>query len=89
MCGKYSKSIEAHHIVGRTNRVLRWDLRNGISLCAGCHKLNRYSAHEDPLGFAKWYKQRYPDDYEYLMSRKNETWDKDYDRVIEYLEGVR
>lgn len=33
----YEKGLHAHHIFGR-NRSVRWDLRNGIALCASCHK---------------------------------------------------
>jgi hypothetical protein len=35
VCG--STSIQAHHVVRRSKRVLRWDFRNGIALCPECH----------------------------------------------------
>jgi len=85
VCGKYGKSNQAHHIVGRSNHAIRWDMRNGVTLCVGCHM----RAHNDPLGFTKWLMDYREDDYEYLLKKKNETWDKRYDKVIEYLEGVR
>jgi predicted restriction endonuclease len=38
MCGKTEK-LQAHHYVKTKARSLkyRWDLRNGITLCYGCH----------------------------------------------------
>lgn len=36
LCGK--DDAQAHHVVGRRRRVLRWDVQNGILLCTGCHE---------------------------------------------------
>ena len=35
-CG--APQVEAHHIVRRAKKVLRWDLKNGLALCAECHR---------------------------------------------------
>ena len=70
-CSKTSY-LQSHHVIGRINYILRWDLRNGICLCSGCHMLNKFSAHQDPLGFMEWFKSYRPEDYEYLRIRKNE-----------------
>jgi len=72
ICGSVS-SLNSHHIIGRVNHVLRWDLKNGICLCASCHKFSTNSAHNNPLAFMEWYKSTYPDNYEYLRSKRNET----------------
>ena len=42
LCGKYQdepKSLQAHHWILTRNQSskYRWDLRNGVSLCYGCH----------------------------------------------------
>jgi hypothetical protein len=35
--------LEVHHIVGRADRVVRWDVRNGVVVCCECHeKLTRH-----------------------------------------------
>jgi hypothetical protein len=47
MCGTQTKNAEAHHIIGRDNKVLRWDIDNGISLCFYCH---RYKIHGGKMG---------------------------------------
>jgi hypothetical protein len=44
LCGAKDKQLYAHHyIVNRARSVKhRWDMRNGVSLCYGCH---RYKVH--------------------------------------------
>lgn len=70
VCGK-KLNLNAHHIIGRKNLTLRFDLKNGCCLCSGCHKFYQQSAHEDPLWFTEWLKQNRPDDYNYLQEQKN------------------
>ena len=84
-CGKRTGQMHAHHVIGRTNHTLRWDLRNGVCLDAGCHKMNAGNAHDDPIAFLKWFETTRPEDYEYICRKKNELWDRDYDKVLEYL----
>jgi hypothetical protein len=52
-CGA-TKFLQSHHIYGRTNYNLRYDLDNGCCLCAGHHKFFKDSAHNDPLGFTEF-----------------------------------
>ena len=47
-----SRGLHCAHIVGRRNRELRWDERNAISLCMGCHLWS----HANPLDFAAFVK---------------------------------
>jgi len=61
-CGKRKSpgrgnSIQPHHIYGRSNFRVRWDLSNGIALCGGCHTLTNYSAHKAPIDFINWLKK--------------------------------
>lgn len=30
--------LEIHHVAGRADRAVRWDVRNGMVLCATCHE---------------------------------------------------
>lgn len=30
--------LEVHHIAGRADRAVRWDVRNGVVLCCECHE---------------------------------------------------
>jgi hypothetical protein len=50
-CGSKER-LQAAHGFSRRYRATRWDLRNGVCLCAGCHV--RYT--HDPLGWEDWLK---------------------------------
>jgi hypothetical protein len=56
--------LEAHHAYGRTNHRLRWESRNGVSLCHACH---RWAEHF-PLEFTDWFRETRPDDAEWLVA---------------------
>jgi len=53
---------QAAHIYGRSNHRLRFDLRNGMGLCAGCHRW----AHNYPIELAAWLAEYRPADLAYL-----------------------
>jgi hypothetical protein len=48
LCGKAGKVLQAHHYIKTKARSLkyRWDIRNGITLCYGCHM---YGVHKTAL----------------------------------------
>ena len=53
-CGK-TDYLNAHHIYSRNNLSIRWNLDNGITLCAGHHTFSReFSAHQTPIEFTEW-----------------------------------
>jgi len=43
-CFDSSARLNSAHIVGRTNRTLRWDTDNGMCLCYICHR--DYDTHQ-------------------------------------------
>ena len=53
-CGNL-KSLNSHHIFSRRHRAIRWDIDNGICLCAKHHTLGNFSAHQSPH-FIDWIK---------------------------------
>ena len=66
--------LNAHHIVGRKVMALRYDFRNGACLCAGHHRLNNISAHEDPVWFIhEWMAANRADDLRYVLKKRTET----------------
>ena len=85
MCGRPANN--PHHVVGRRILSIRWDLRNGCLLCTYCHLFSKFSAHQDPLGFMEWFKRKRPYDYEYLLAKKNELFDGDYEVILEELKA--
>lgn len=87
-CGK-TGVLHAHHIIGRKNIRLKYDLRNGCLLCAGCHKLSSKSAHEDPIEFMFWLMNNRNEDYNYLIEHKEElVFNVDYEGIIEKLSKI-
>ena len=50
-------NLNSHHIFGKSNFRVRWDLRNGIALCPGHHTLNNDSAHNASPWFDKMLKK--------------------------------
>ena len=54
-CGT-TKTLNSHHVFTKKNRATRWDVENGICLCASHHTLGNFSAHGSPA-FADWMKE--------------------------------
>lgn len=71
VCGK-KDSLNSHHIVGRRNRMTRWDTKNGVCCCVRHHKFGIQSFHEDPLWAKEWLEDKRWEDYAYLYTIKNE-----------------
>jgi len=54
-CGTTSKKLDSHHIFSRQNKATRWDVNNGIALCASHHVFSSsFSAHKTPMEFTEW-----------------------------------
>ena len=85
MCGGQAQN--AHHIIGRINYALRWDLRNGVCLCVACH----FKAHNSPIAFLDWLWENRPADYIYLQDpkwTKTKTWYlSDYEDIYNNLKS--
>jgi len=75
--------LNAHHVIGRRNRNIRWDMDNGITLCSGCHTFKTESAHQDPAWFMAWFIEHYPDRYNKIMIKRILTTKQTYDDVID------
>ena len=71
VCGN-RESLNSHHIVGRRNRRLRWELYNGVCLCAGCHTFKLQSAHQNPEWFHFWLEENRWEDLAKVNSTMNE-----------------
>ena len=62
-CGSV-EHLNPHHIFGRRNYATRYDLDNGCCLCSGCHTMrNTFSAHQTPLLFSDWIRERRGDEW--------------------------
>lgn len=63
---------QAHHIIPRSFKELRWDLMNGINLCYRHHKIDHFSPHLNALWFTEWLQRNKPEQYEYLIKKLKE-----------------
>lgn len=91
LCGKKYKEInekgkptilQAHHIIGRENKRLAWDLNNSICLCSYCHKWSRIGPHRGSIIFSDWFRVNYPEKYDYLLK----NWNPEPEATLEYLQ---
>ncbi len=83
--------LHAHHLIGRENHALMFDIKNGISLCVGHHKYFKDSAHKGGLVFHDWFMKKYPDRYQYLLNNHDKQFDEsieNYQSIITELEKV-
>ncbi len=86
-----SGHLNSHHIVGRRNRRVRWDVRDGVCLCVKHHRFGIESAHEDPLWFREWLEDKRWEDYAYLYTIKNQIkkWTlEDMEKQLEELNDI-
>ena len=64
---KTTLHLNAHHIVGKRNKSLRWNISNGVCLCPSCHVFSTiFSAHGTPTIFSKW-----------IIGERGEYWHED------------
>jgi len=72
MCNKKGKGLNAHHIISKSVKELKYDTNNGILLCPSCHVFNRlYSAHKGAYMFIKWLRNNHPDICLYIDKKLN------------------
>ena len=72
-CGKKVSGCDAHcsHVIPKSRGyVLRWDLLNLKLLCFHCH-INWF--HKSPLESGKWFKNKFPERWEHIEPRINQT----------------
>ena len=57
-CGCTGKRLNSHHIYSRRYKAIRWETKNGVCLCVGCH----FWIHQNIIEGADWIKEKYSDD---------------------------
>jgi predicted restriction endonuclease len=89
VCGK-TEHLNSHHIVGRRNLRLRWELYNGVCLCPGDHTFKTNSFHQNPVWADEWLRENRGQDLKLIRSTMNEIqkWTvEDMQDKLEELEG--
>lgn len=59
-------AYHAHHVWGRTDHRLRFEIRNGVALCWTCHRW----AEEMPIEFTYWMEEYRPNDLPFLIEER-------------------
>lgn len=60
VCG--ARKCEAHHLIPRQHQATRYDLRNGIALCAPHHQFDpNISPHQNAAGWLLWLAEHQPE----------------------------
>jgi hypothetical protein len=71
------KNCHPHHIISLNSVLKKYpslidDLNNGILLGYYAHKAAPFSAHQSGLEFSLWFKEKFPERYEYLANKIKE-----------------
>ena len=91
ICGKSGDTcqLHSHHIWGRRILSTRWDLDNGVCLCASHHTMGLQSAHESPAWFLKEIKSLRGDKwFKELEKQSTKSFKGIFDDVWDYLKGI-
>ena len=57
-CGS-TEHLNSHHIIGRRNFGVRWNVNNGVCLCALHHQFSsKFSAPQTPTTFSDWIQKK-------------------------------
>lgn len=80
-CGT-TQGLQAAHIFTRSALSTRWDLRNGIGLCSGCHI---YWWHKEPIEATRWIEERNGKKEVTSLLRKRWTIKKYTDQELELM----
>ena len=70
-CGKMVEGSNCHvsHVIPRSaGNALRWDENNLKVLCFKCH-IGWW--HKEPTASGEWFKEKFPDRWDYLESKRN------------------
>lgn len=87
VCGQI-ETLNSHHIEGRRNLAMRWDPRNGVCLCSGCHTFRTNSAHQSPLWFHTWLEENRKEDIEHIEANRNQIVKWTIPALQEHLEEL-
>lgn len=86
-CGRPT-SLNAHHVIGRANKAVRFCLENLVTLCVYHHVFSSdFSAHKTPEKFKRWFMKKYSLRWE-IVRRKAQTHLSERDAVKEFSQLI-
>ena len=87
VCG--SNKVEAHHLTPRQFEATRYDLSNGVSLCARCHKHDpKVSPHLNAAGWCAWLNHHHPVRMAWYLDNRRPAWNGTKNAAY-YIEVIR
>jgi hypothetical protein len=92
MCRTDQGSGEAHHIIGKDDKGLRWHIENGVTLCYYCHRFKIHGGKMSSEERIKFYKS--VSDYDKLKEKSNQVVKFNFDFCADhfallYLDAVK
>lgn len=86
-----TSSLNSHHIFSRSNGSVRYDINNGVCLCAKHHVFDsRFSAHKAPAEFMAWIEDTRGRDWLMALRKKSQTISKsNYELIKVGLEEIK
>jgi len=88
VCGT-TENLNAHHLISRSNVMLRNHPENCAMLCVNHHLYdNKISAHQAPLGFIRFLEKNHPEMIAFMEENQNVTGVPDYKADYEILEAL-
>jgi len=81
--------LNSHHIEGRKNYALRWDVLNGIPLCTLHHDLGISSAEQSPLWFFKWLQENRPKLIDYIYSKRESKIEMSVELYLKIIDRLK
>lgn len=67
VCNRVKGVLHVHHIIPKQFKELRYDIKNGITLCFQHHKVGKLSAHQNALWFSDWLEANRLETYVHLI----------------------
>ena len=67
ICGS-EENLQAHHVLSKEHYPqFKYELMNGVCLCARCHKWSKLSAHKNAVFFIEWLKNNKKIQYDWAV----------------------
>ncbi len=81
------KGLHCSHIINVSqSEALRFDFRNALCMC---HKHHIYWWHKNPLEATKWFKEKYPGNYKFLMLHRHDMVKRNLQDYIDLYEQLK
>ena len=90
-CGKIlpRNMLAPHHLISKSEHLLRHCILNGMALCVHCHTSGPWSAHGHPRAFNEWLMLMKPERWQFMQENRHPKGQVDYKAAFEGLQSVR